>query len=160
MFSSTAEYALRAIVHLAMHGSRACPAAQIAGTTQIPPGYVSKVLQDLGRAGLVQSQRGPNGGFTLTRDAAKITVLEVVNAVDPIKRIVRCPLDIPSHGTKLCRLHQRLDDAIGSVEKVLSESSIADMVEPTKAGTRCLFPSGKGASAPVRLSVKATRGGV
>jgi Rrf2 family protein len=150
MFSNTAEYALRAIVHLAVNRDRACPASQIAEATQIPSGYVSKVLQDLGRAGLVNSQRGPNGGFTLARDASEISVLEAVNAVDPIHRITKCPLGIPSHGTQLCRLHHRLDQAIESMERVLGESSIAEMIEPSRTGTRCLFP-------PVKLSVSKGR---
>lgn len=141
MFSNTAEYALRAIVHLALNTKAACPAAQIAEETKIPAGYVSKVLQDLGRAGLVVSQRGPNGGFTLARSAGEISVLEAINAVDPIERIKKCPLGIPSHGPKLCRLHQRLDDAIEAVERVLGESSIADMIEPTRLGSRCVFPT-------------------
>lgn len=142
MFSNTAEYALRAVVHLATNHGAACPAAQIAEETKIPPGYASKVMQDLGRAGLVVAQRGPNGGFTLARRADEISVLEVINAVDPIERIKRCPLGLPSHGTRLCRLHRRLDDAIGAVEKVLGESSIADMIEPARAGSSagCAFP--------------------
>ncbi len=144
MFSITAEYALRAIVHLAINRDVACPAAQIAEETQIPAGYASKVMQDLGRAGLVVAQRGPNGGFTLARSPHQISVLEVVNAVDPIERINKCPLGLPSHGARLCRLHRRLDDAIGAVERVLGESSIADMIEPARTGSACVFPAGKG----------------
>jgi Rrf2 family transcriptional regulator, nitric oxide-sensitive transcriptional repressor len=151
MFSSTAEYALRATVYLAMHPGERANSREIAEQTRAPAGYVSKVLQDLAGAGIVVSQRGPNGGFWLARPAEKITVLEVVNAVDPIRRITECPLKIPSHGTTLCRLHRKLDDAIAMIEKTLGGSSLAEMCEPAKAGGRLIYPTvdaprkGKGA---------------
>ncbi len=146
MFSNTAEYALRAVVHLAISQGKACTSQDIAAMTKVPGGYLSKILQDLGKAGVVHSQRGPNGGFVLARSPDELTVLEVINAVDPIRRILKCPLDIPSHGPKLCRLHKRLDDSIATVEATLGESTIAAMMEPSTAGSRCLFPTIKGKS--------------
>jgi len=128
MFSSTAEYALRAAVDLAAHPGQARTSQQVAKDSHIPSGYVSKILQDLGKAGLVTSQRGPNGGFMLARPADRITVLETINAVDPITRITRCPLGLPAHARKLCRLHQHLDDAIATVEAAMSSSTLADLV--------------------------------
>lgn len=141
MFSSTAEYALRAVVQLATESETALTAQRIAEVTRVPAGYLSKIMQDLVRAGIATSQRGPNGGFTLARPAAKITVLDVVNAVDPIHRITECPLGLPEHGKNLCRLHRRLDDAIALVETSFREASIADMMAPAKTGSRCLFPT-------------------
>lgn len=129
MFSNTSEYALRAIVHLAANPDKPCTNGDIAEATKVPPGYLSKVLQSLARAGIVSAQRGPTGGFTLRLPASRVSVLDVINAVDPIQRITKCPLDIPSHAAKLCKLHARLDDAIGMVETALAESSIAEMVE-------------------------------
>lgn len=128
MFSSTAEYALRAVMHLArMPGARAT-ALEIAQETRTPPRYASKVLQQLASAGLVVAQRGPSGGFTLARSPAGLSVLDVINAVDPIERIRLCPMGVAHPGGRLCRLHQRLDDAIGAVQSVLAESTIAEMI--------------------------------
>ncbi len=129
MFSNTAEYALRAIVFLAADPAKPATALEIAAATKVSSGYLAKVLQNLGRAGLVIAQRGPTGGFTLARTPDKISVLDVVNAVDPIHRITECPLHIPSHAVKLCKLHARLDYAIGLVETAFRESSIAEMLE-------------------------------
>jgi Rrf2 family nitric oxide-sensitive transcriptional repressor len=128
MFSQTAEYALRAVVWLAAHHGEPQTTLQIAATTKVPPGYLSKVLQALGRANLVNSRRGLYGGFTLTRPPEKISVLEVLNAVDPIRRIESCPLELKSHSKDLCALHRRLDDAIAHIEKAFSESTIADLL--------------------------------
>jgi Rrf2 family nitric oxide-sensitive transcriptional repressor len=137
MFSQTTEYALRAIVWLAAHGSEPQTTHQIAAATHVPSGYLSKVLQSLGRAGLVHSQRGLYGGFALVRDAATIRVIDVVTAVDPIRRIHSCPLELKTHGTELSAMHRRLDDAMAHIEHAFSESTVADLLaEP--AGSRPL----------------------
>jgi Rrf2 family protein len=60
----------------------------------VPAGYLSKVLQSLGRAQLVNSQRGLHGGFTLARAPSELTVWEVIQAVDPLQRIRSCPLGL------------------------------------------------------------------
>lgn len=138
MFSQTTEYALRAVVWLAAHGAEPQTTVQIAAKTRVPAGYLSKVLQALRRADLVSSQRGLYGGFTLTRPPDTISVLEVVNAVDPIRRIETCPLGLSSHGKELCALHRRLDDAIAHIEKTFSASSIADLLtEPSNSHPLC-----------------------
>jgi Rrf2 family nitric oxide-sensitive transcriptional repressor len=138
MFSQTTEYALRAVVWLATNGNKPQTTMQIAATTQVPAGYLSKVLQALGRANLVTSQRGLYGGFSLTRPPEAISVLEVVNAVDPIQRIETCPLGLKSHGEQLCALHRRLDDAIAHIQKAFSQSTIADLLaEPTASQPLC-----------------------
>jgi Rrf2 family protein len=141
MFSSTAEYALRAVVYLAMNPDDLSNSQTIAQQTKTPAGYISKILKDLAEAGIITSRRGPNGGFGLARPGTQISVLDVLNAVDPIQRIRTCPLNIPSHGTTLCRLHRKLDDTIAILEKTLREASIAEMTEPAKAGGRLIYPT-------------------
>ena len=74
-------------------------------------------MQSLGRAGVVQSRRGIGGGMTLVKAPAELTLLEVVGAVEPIKRIRTCPLGLAAHGARLCPLHERLDDALAMVEE-------------------------------------------
>ncbi len=133
MFSQTAEYALRAVVYLASEGAEARTAQQIAAATRVPVGYLAKVMQSLSRAGVVHSQRGLHGGFTLSRPAGELTVLDVLQAVDPIRRIRGCPLGLKGH-VNLCPLHRRLDQAIGMVEDALRRSTIAELlVEPSRA---------------------------
>jgi Rrf2 family transcriptional regulator, nitric oxide-sensitive transcriptional repressor len=130
MFSQTAEYALRAVVALADSGGRPLTTQQIAGLTQVPLDYLAKVLQALGRCALVESQRGKHGGFTLARPASRLTILDVLNAVDPLPRIHSCPLELPGHGRQLCPLHRRLDDAVRSVEKAFADTPISDLLGP------------------------------
>ena len=129
MFSQTAEYALRAIVWLAEHKEE-CPVGnqQIANGTKVPSTYLAKILQELVKAELVISRRGVGGGFTFCRDPHETTVLDVVNAVDPINCLTECPLALKSHKHKLCSMHASLNEALEKVEEVLSNSSIADLL--------------------------------
>jgi Rrf2 family nitric oxide-sensitive transcriptional repressor len=140
VISQTAEYALRAVVYLA-----GCElprtTQQIAEVTRVPAGYLSKVLQSLARAELVHSQRGLHGGFTLVKPPKKITVWEVIDAVDPIQRIRSCPLGLKAHGVNLCPMHRRLDDAMASVEKAFKSSTVAELLaDPNPSKPLCDFP--------------------
>jgi Rrf2 family protein len=135
MFSQTTEYALRAVVCLASTPDKPLVTPLIAETTKVPPGYLSKVLQALGRAGIVQSQRGLHGGFTLSKPPHELSVLDVVNAVDPIQRIKTCPLNLDAHGVKLCPLHRSLDDALAHVEETFRNHTIQDLIEQPTTST-------------------------
>jgi Rrf2 family protein len=128
IISQTAEYALRAVVLLADSDGTAMTTQQIAEASKVPADYLSKILQNLRRAGLVIAQRGLYGGFVLSRPASDVTLLEVVNAIDPIQRITTCPLKLKSHGVNLCPLHKKLDQAIASVEKGLSTSTLQGLL--------------------------------
>lgn len=129
MFSQTAEYAIRAIVWLAENSDDGPVGNQtIADGTQVPVTYLAKILQQLVKSGLVNSKRGVGGGFVLNFAADEITVLDVVNAVDPIERITSCPLNLKSHATKRCGMHARMDKAMEMVEAVLSQSTIEEII--------------------------------
>ena len=139
MFSQTAEYALRAVVYLASQGGAAQTTQQIAEATRVPAGYLSKVMQGLSRAGLVHAQRGLHGGFTLARAAEELSVLDVIQAVDPIRRIRSCPLGIKGH-VNLCPLHRRLDQAVALVEDALQRSTIAELLAEPERGRGIPMP--------------------
>lgn len=129
--SLSAEYALRAVVWLAAHPDPKVGTQEIAKRTQVPPGYMSKVLQVLARAGLVESSPGRTGGFRLRREADEISVLDVVNAIETLERIRRCPLRLKSHRHELCPLHRRLDRVAAIVEQQYAETTIAELVSET-----------------------------
>jgi Rrf2 family protein len=126
MISQTSEYALRAVVFLARCEGLAT-VQQMAETCKVSPGYLAKVMRNLARERLVVSQRGLHGGFALARPPEKITVLEVIMAVDGFQRITECPLGIEGH-EQLCPLHRKLDDTLAAIEASLSTTTIADLV--------------------------------
>src|SRR5271165_1459149 len=123
MFSQTVEYALRAVVHLAAEAPAPRTTDQIAKATLVPKAYLSKVLQGLCHARIVQSKRGLGGGIVLTKTPSELTILEVVNAVEPLGRIRECPLGLTAHGIHLCPLHKRLDNALAMVEDAFRQTT-------------------------------------
>jgi len=78
MSSRSAEYALRAVVKLGSKAGSPQTTQQIAEQTQVPSGYLSKVFKALGRAGVVEAQRGLYGGFILARPLNELTILDVM----------------------------------------------------------------------------------
>ena len=133
MISQSAEYSLRAALCLAANGGAALTTQQIADRTRVPAGYLAKILQALGRAGIVSSQRGLNGGFTLSVPPPRLTLLQVVAAVESSHRIECCPLDIPEHALNLCPLHRRLDAVAATIEQMLRDATIADVLAESGA---------------------------
>ncbi len=144
MFSQKVEYALRAVVHLAYEAPEPRTTQQIAAATRVPPAYLAKVLQAMTHAGVLRSQRGIGGGMSLAKPPDRLTLLEVVNTVDPIRRIKECPLGLAAHGVRLCPLHKRLDAALASVEDAFRRTTLAEILaEPTESVPLCNFPAGR-----------------
>ena len=141
MFSQTVEYALRAVVFLADQAPNGQTTGQIAEATKVPPAYMSKVLQGLCRAKVLRSQRGIGGGMSLVKTPEEITILDVVNAVEPIGRIESCPLGLKAHGVQLCALHRRLDNALATVEEAFRSTTLAEILaDPNPSVPLCELP--------------------
>jgi Rrf2 family protein len=127
MISKTAEYALRAAVLLAREPGQAHSADQVAAAGRVPRRYAHKVLQALVRAGLVRSQPGPGGGYALVPPPQELSILDIVNAVEPVARIRRCPLGLKTH-TTLCPLHRELDEAAAAMERAFARVTLAQLL--------------------------------
>ncbi len=138
MISQTAEYALRAVVFLADQ-NESTTTQVIAEHTRIPAGYLAKVMQMLSRGGLVVAQRGIHGGFVLAESPEELTILSVVNAVDPVRRFYECPLGL--HGIHLCALHRKLDEAAQAIQDTFGDTTVADLLHASKTtDALCTFP--------------------
>ena len=144
MFSQTAEYALRTVVHLTDQSPLAQTIDQIATTTHVPKAYLSKVVQGLCRAHIVTARRGVGGGIVLAKPPGELTILDVVNAVEPIVRIQQCPLGLKTHGEHLCPLHRQMDETLAMIEKTFQQTTLAEIVaEPTHSRPLCETPADK-----------------
>ena len=109
MLSKTGLHAVRAMVALARlpEGTYA-GAARIAQETGAPQNYLGKLLKALAEEGLVESQKGLGGGFRLARDARAITLLDVVEPIEHIRRWSGCILGRPECSEiEPCAMHQR-----------------------------------------------------
>jgi len=106
IFSRPCEYAIRALASLAAAPSGAARAEEIARAQDIPLPILSKVLQDLVRKGLLESRRGPGGGFRLARRLDLITLRDVVAAIDGLDPFYACITGLPGCSDEApCPLH-------------------------------------------------------
>jgi Rrf2 family protein len=125
MFSQTVEYALRAMTQLAVDVPGGYTTQFIAKKTDVPAAYLAKVLQGMKRAGLITSRRGVGGGVKLARPAKKISLLDVVSAVESLNRRVETPKGASAAG--LGRLNQKMNAITAQVQKGLASSTLADV---------------------------------
>jgi Rrf2 family protein len=127
-----ADYGLMALKYLAEQPfSTAASAKAIAEAYHIPPQLLAKILQTLAKAGLLVSHAGTNGGYALARGAHDISAFEVIRAIDGPLFITSC---ITIHGTcdlhGTCTIKEPLRKVNDSITGLLSELSIADLIEP------------------------------
>lgn len=127
--SARGDYAVRASLGLAAAYPSSVSTAALAQEQGMPRKFLEAVLADLRRSGLVRGQRGVDGGYTLTRDPAQITIGEVLRAVDGPLAEVRGlrPEDASYEGTAE-HLQQLWVALRASVRKVLDEVSLTDVV--------------------------------
>ncbi|MCF6228516.1 MAG: Rrf2 family transcriptional regulator [Planctomycetes bacterium] len=95
----------------------------------IPKAFLSKILQQLSRKGLIRSLKGPSGGFILAVDPAELTLNEIVIEVDGDQRVFECfGLETSCNLTGDCRIHDVFKDVELEVTKVLAGYSLADLM--------------------------------
>ena len=129
--SQKSEYALRAMLELALRVDRTQPvrSADIARNQQIPEKFLELILVELRRAGLIASQRGPVGGHRLARDPAQISVGEVWRVIDG--SVLERPQDMPRGGIDPFRAVW--DDVNKAVTEVVDQVSLADIRKRAEA---------------------------
>jgi Rrf2 family protein len=114
----------------------ALPAARIAEYHGVPSAYLAKHLQALARSGVLETVKGPRGGYRLSRPPADITVLEVVEAIDGDEPAFRCteirrrgPSAVAAREYRMpCGIHRAFTRADDAWRAELSATTIADLV--------------------------------
>jgi Rrf2 family protein len=126
-----ADYGLMAMKHLAEHTDRgACSAKDVADAYGIPHEALAKIMQRLAKVGLVRSQHGVNGGYTLTRDPKTISAFEVIKAIDGPLFITSCVTVRGECGqSDRCTIREPLRKVNESIEQVLKNIKISQMQE-------------------------------
>ena len=128
--SAVSRYALHSVAHLAARsGDGLVTADTIAAAHQIPWGMVHRVLNRLVAVGVVRSLKGPNGGYRLARAASKITLLEVIEAVDgPLHGEVGAPEAVDVRQDLDTRLATICDEAAALVRRQFGKVWLSDLV--------------------------------
>lgn len=130
--SKTSRYALQAATYLAEHWERdeAIMVREIADSTGIPRNYLSKLLHQLARDGIVVSERGRRGGFRLAKDPAEIPLASVIGPVDPGAMDQHCLLGRATcSDDDPCAAHPRWKALSDDLRRFLSETSVAEIAK-------------------------------
>jgi Rrf2 family protein len=132
IFSRPCEYAIHAMTYLAAIPGASARADEIARAEEIPLPILSKVLQELARKGLLDSRRGPGGGFRLSRRPELITLRDIVAAVDSLDEFLRCVTGLPNCSDETpCPLHDTWKQVRTSLMKSFETTTLLDMVDAT-----------------------------
>jgi len=108
MFSKACEYAIRAVLFISQKSKDGSKVGirEIAKGIDSPEHFIAKILQDLSRKGLVQSQKGPAGGFYLDKESMSHTLADVVRVMDGDSIFSGCALGLKQCSeSKPCPLH-------------------------------------------------------
>ncbi|MVT09134.1 RrF2 family transcriptional regulator [Chitinophaga tropicalis] len=132
MFSKTCEYAIRAVIYIAQQtkdGSKV-GIKDIARGIDSPEHFIAKILQDLSRKGLIQSLKGPTGGFFLDESDRKTSLAEIVKAVDGDEIFSGCALGLKQCSDKEpCPMHHEFVKIRKNISDVLTKARLGDLEE-------------------------------
>jgi Rrf2 family protein len=134
VLSNTAQYALRAMIHLGQReGQGPIRVDDIAEQLDVPRNYLSKILHALVREGVVKSLRGPRGGFALARPAASVKLYDVVAPFDDIEARRVCLLGRQEcSDINPCVIHEHWKATASQVATFFRETSLAEVAEGTE----------------------------
>lgn len=128
--STKGRYAVTAMLDLALHFENGHIALSEISTRQgISLSYLEQLFAQLRRGGLVTSSRGPGGGYRLGREAAEISVAEVINAVNENIDATRCGGKGTCQDGEECLTHRLWEDLSGQIYDFLSNISLAQVIE-------------------------------
>jgi len=134
IYSKPCEYAIRAVTFLARYPGGAAPGAVVAEEEGIPAPVLGKVLQELARKGLLESRRGPGGGFRLARKPHLITLRDVVAAIDGLDQFAECAVGLEGCSDQSpCPLHDTWKALRAQLMKYLEATTLADMAAAVTA---------------------------
>jgi Rrf2 family protein len=127
--SEAASLAMHTAALLAVDPSRRLSTVQAATTLGVSEAHLAKVLQRLARAGLVRSERGPHGGFQLSGDPSKVTLIEVYEAIEGPLRPVECLLGKRVCSGNHCILGKLASSIDEQVREYLSKTYLSELVD-------------------------------
>lgn len=135
MFTTTTQYALRALVVMSSlpHGD-VILGRDLSAKSGVPANYLSKILLDLKRAGIVSAVRGTGGGYRMSRAADEVKLVEVVSLFDPPRANPGCLL--ASQGecsdNNPCAAHERWCQVRATYESFLESTTVAEFAKPER----------------------------
>ncbi len=142
LFSRRCEYALQAVLFVALTPDGSLTSIkEMTAALGIPYHFLAKILQDLSRKGLLVSHTGPQGGFGLGIDAEKITLMDIVEAIDGPGITSRCVLGFHDcSDTRPCSLHEKWTGLRDGLKGMLMSRNISQLALDMKKPGYGSFP--------------------
>jgi len=122
--SEATTLAIHAMIYIAAYPKQPISTAKIAKRFNVSAAHLSKVMQRLTHIGLLKSQRGPRGGFILTKPAEEINLLEIYEAIEGKLPSSTCLLETPACSSKICIISKLLKNIQKEVDKFLRETTL------------------------------------
>ncbi len=142
MFSKTTEYAIRAIIFLAVYDTsgKLIGAANLAHELNFPEAFLGKILQKLAKNGLVISVKGPKGGFLINESTLKKSILDIVEILEGLDFFNKCGLGLHAcNDENPCPIHHDYQPVKQEVKKVLSSKTIGAIKSDIKNGNYTMY---------------------
>ena len=143
MFSKACEYGIRASVYIYLETARKqsrLSISDIAKEIDSPEPFTAKILQKLSRQDIISSIKGPGGGFYTSPKQEKITLLQIVQALDGPNLLTKCGLGLKSCSElHPCPLHDQYKVVRNGLEKILRENTVASLSTDLKSGMAHLY---------------------
>lgn len=142
MFSKSCEYGIRASIYIAKQSlkGRIVGQVEIAESTDSPVAFTAKILQKLTKNTLINSIKGPNGGFFIeNHDLDNMKLLDIVLAIDGNNVVQKCGLGLENcNALKPCPLHFSFVNIRSEIREMLKSTSLRTLAEEVSEGTSFL----------------------
>jgi Rrf2 family protein len=154
LYSRSAEYAIRAFVHLAqVPDGRYAMVKQIAAEEEIPAHFLAKILQQLARKGMLRSSKGPTGGFSLRVPPGEVRLLDIVEALDGLSEYEKCASGLAECNDDMpCPLHDSWKALRSRIMDYLGRNTIADLAKALEQKRRMIDKQRRTKRVPVKKS--------
>jgi len=131
MFSKACEYGIRALTVIAMAGkeNRRIGIKELCKAANTPESFTAKILQNLVKREIINSQKGPSGGFYISRELDQITLYDIVDAIDGKAIFSRCGLGLTAcNANKPCPLHFKFEVVREELNDMCKNNTLQDLV--------------------------------
>ena len=137
MFSKTCQYALQAVLYIGARSveNRNVGLKEIADSQEIPSHFLSKILQDLVKRDILDSIKGPNGGFFFNKSPKQLKLIKIVELIDGTSIWDRCGIGLKSCSDQNpCPVHHQFKELKANIKSMLTEKSVADLASDINSG--------------------------
>jgi len=137
MFSRSCEYALQSILYITLHSKNgnAIGLKQISKSQKVPLHFLGKVLQQLVKHKILNSVKGPNGGFTLNIAPDKLRLMQIVDTIDGLAIFERCGIGLKKCSDNTpCPIHFEYKKVKDRIRNFLTDKTLAELCQDVEEG--------------------------